>query len=83
MCQLQMENRNFRSYTVQDLVNKMKKLRQKYKQERDKSSGNGTGKRKKWKFFEIIDRTLCDKLLLTFMTQLLTKALKTFFFFFT
>ncbi|XP_074620654.1 uncharacterized protein LOC141879314 isoform X1 [Acropora palmata] len=56
-----MENRNFRSYTVQDLVNKMKKLRQKYKQEKDKSSRSGTGKRKKWKFFEIIDRTLCDK----------------------
>ena len=61
VCQVQMENRNFRSYTVQDLVNKMKKLRQKYKQEKDKSSRSGTGKRKKWKFFEIIDRTLCDK----------------------
>lgn len=56
-----MENRNFKSYTVQDLVNKMKKLRQKYKQEKDKSSRSGTGKRKKWKFFEIMDRTLCDK----------------------
>ena len=56
-----MENRNFKSYTVQDLVNKMKKLRQKYKQEKDKSSRSGTGKRKKWKFFEIIDRTLSDK----------------------
>ena len=56
-----MENRNFKSYTVQDLVNKMKKkLRQKYKQEKDKSSRSGTGKRKKWKLFEIIDRTLCD-----------------------
>lgn len=29
-----MENINFKSYTVQDLVNKMKKLRQKYKQEK-------------------------------------------------
>ena len=29
-----MENRNFRSYTVQDVVDKMKKLRQKYKRER-------------------------------------------------
>ena len=55
-----MENRNFKSYTVQDLVNKMKKLRQKYKQEKDKSSRSGTGKRKRWKLFEIIDRTLCD-----------------------
>ena len=56
-----MENRNFKTYTVQDLVNKMKKLRQKYKQEKDKSSRSGTGKRKKWKFFDIIDRTLSDK----------------------
>ena len=47
ICQVQMENRNFKSYTVQDLVNKMKKLRQKYKQEKDKSSRSGTGKRKK------------------------------------
>ena len=47
-------------YTVQDLVNKMKKLQQKYKQEKDKSSRSGTGKRKKWELFEIIDRTLCD-----------------------
>ena len=54
-------NRNFRSYTVQDLVNKMKKLRQKNKQVKDKSTRCGTGKRKKWEFFEIIDRTLCDK----------------------
>ena len=56
-----MENRNFKNFTVQDLVNKMKKLRQKYKQEKDKSSRSGTGKRKKWKFFEIMNRTLCDK----------------------
>ena len=56
-----MENRNFKTYTVQDPVNKMKKLQQKYKQERDKSSRSGTGKRKKKrKFFEIIERKLCD-----------------------
>ena len=47
VCQVQMENRNFKSYTVQHLLNKMKKLRQKYKQEKHKSSRNGTGKRKK------------------------------------
>ena len=55
-----MENTNFKSYIVQDLVNKMKKLQQKYRQEKDKSSRSGTGKRKKLKLFEIIDRTLCD-----------------------
>ena len=52
--------KKFKRYTVQDLVSKMTKLRQKYKQEKDNSSRSGTGKRKKWKFFEIIDRTLCD-----------------------
>lgn len=56
-----MENRNFKNFTVQDLVNKMKKLRQKYKQEKDKSRRSGTGRRKKWKFFEIMDRTSCNK----------------------
>ena len=56
-----MENRNFKNFTVQDLMNKMKKLRQKYKQEKDKSRRSGTGRRKKWKFFEIMDRTLCNK----------------------
>ena len=54
-----MENRNFKSYTAQDLVNKMKKkLRQKYKQEKDKSSRSGTGKRKKmevlWNYWQNI-----------------------------
>lgn len=56
-----MENRNFRNYTVQDLVNKMKKLHQKYKQEKDKSNRSGTGKRKKWRFFDIMDTTMSDK----------------------
>lgn len=42
-----MENINFKSYTVQDLVNKMKKLRQKYKQEKDKSSRSGNRQKKK------------------------------------
>ena len=53
-----MENINFKSYTVQDLVNKMKKLEQKYKQEKDKSSRSGTGKRKKvevlWNYWQNI-----------------------------
>ena len=53
-----MENRNFKTYTVQDLVNKMKQLQQKYKQEKDKSSRSGTGKRKKmevlWNYWQKI-----------------------------
>ena len=46
---------------MQDLVNKMKKLRQKYKQEKDKSNKNRTGRRKKWKCFDIMDTIMSDK----------------------
>ena len=42
-------------------VPKTKTLRQKCKQEKDKSSRSRAGKRKKWKFFEVMDGTLCDK----------------------
>ena len=55
-----MENRNFRNYTVQDLMNKMKKLHQKYKQEKEfKQEWNR--KRKKWRFFDIMDAAMSDK----------------------
>ena len=55
-----MENRNFKTYTVQDPVNKMKKLQQKYKQERQVQQEWNRQKKKKRKFFEIIERKLCD-----------------------
>ena len=56
-----MENRNFRNYMVQDLMNKIKKLCQKYKQEKDKPNRSGTGKRKKWRLFDMMDVTMSDK----------------------
>ena len=39
------------AFCVEDIVNKMKKLRQKYKTEKDKAKRSGTGKGKAWKFF--------------------------------
>lgn len=43
------------AFRVEDIVNKMKKLRQKYKNEKDKAKRSGTGKRKPWKFFAKMD----------------------------
>ena len=56
-----MDNRNLKHFTVQDLINKMKKLRQKYKEEKDKANKSGTGRRRKWVFFDRMDRILCDR----------------------
>ena len=36
----------------------MKKLRQKYKQEKDKTKKSGNGASKKWKFFDELDAFL-------------------------
>ena len=56
-----MENRNFKTYTVQDLVNKKRKRCDKNINKSKRSpAGVEQAKEKKWKFFEIIDRTLCD-----------------------
>ena len=51
-------------FTVKEVINKKKELRQKYKMEKDKSrkSGNGTAKKtkkkKQWKYFSKIDAPL-------------------------
>lgn len=39
----------------------MKKLRQKYKEEKDKTKKSGTGAGKKWKFFDDLDAFLMRK----------------------
>ena len=39
----------------------MKKLRQKYKEEKDKTRKSGNGKGKKWKFFDEIDAFLMKR----------------------
>ena len=42
-------------------MNKVKKLRQKYKTEKDKKRRSGTGKGKEWKFFSKLDAFLSTK----------------------
>jgi hypothetical protein len=39
----------------------MKKLRQKYKTEKDKTRKSGNGKQKKWKFFDKMDQILANR----------------------
>ncbi len=39
----------------------MKKLRQKYKTEKDKTRKSGNGKKKKWKYFDQIDNFMSQK----------------------
>ncbi len=51
-----MENRGF-VFEVEDIINKMKKLRQKYKVEKDKTKRNGRGR----KFFTKMDEVLAHK----------------------
>jgi hypothetical protein len=48
-------NGKYRGFTFRadDVINKMKKLRQKYKVEKDRSSKSGRGRRKPWKIFSI------------------------------
>ena len=61
MFQVQLQSKGH-EFTVKEVINKMKKLRQKYKMEKDKSrkSGNGTAK-KQWKYFSKIDNIMSEK----------------------
>ena len=61
MYQVQLQSKDY-EFTVKEVINKMKKLRQMYKTEKDKSrkSGNGTAK-KQWKYFSKIDSIMSEK----------------------
>ena len=61
MYQVQLQSKGY-EFTVKEVINKMKKLRQMYKTEKDKSrkSGNGTAK-KQWKYFSKIDSIMSEK----------------------
>ena len=61
MYQVQLQSKGH-EFTVKEDINKMKKLRQKYKLEKGKSrkSGNGTAK-KQWKYFSKIDSIMSEK----------------------
>ena len=59
--QLQLEGKEFTELTLKGIVNKMKKLRQKYKVEKDKTRKSGNGRYKKWKFFDQMDSLLSHR----------------------
>ena len=58
---MQLESKRFKEITLKGIVNKMKKLRQKYKAEKDKTRKSGSGRQKKWKFFDQIDHLLSHR----------------------
>lgn len=48
-------------FTLKEVINKIKKLRYKYKQEKDKTRKSANGVSKKWKFFDDVDKFLMTK----------------------
>ena len=60
MYQVQLQSKAH-EFTVKEVINKMKKLRQKYKMKKEKSgkSGNGTAKKQR-KYFRKIDASNLD-----------------------
>ncbi|CAB4000488.1 Hypothetical predicted protein [Paramuricea clavata] len=53
--------KGYEDFTLKELINKLKKLRQKYKEEKDKSKQTGNAASKKWKFFYEIDIFLTQR----------------------
>ena len=54
-----MHKKGFEKFTVDNIVNKMKKLRQRFKKEVDNKRKTGTGKPKTtWKFFKNVDEII-------------------------
>jgi Asp-tRNA(Asn)/Glu-tRNA(Gln) amidotransferase A subunit family amidase len=56
-----MENKGFKQFGLKELINKIKKLRQKYKVEKDKKKRSGNARQKTWKFFDSMDRVLATR----------------------
>ncbi|CAB4003255.1 Hypothetical predicted protein, partial [Paramuricea clavata] len=49
---LELHKKGFTDYTLENVVNKMKKLRQRFKKEVDSAKKSGKGRAKPWKFFQ-------------------------------
>ena len=56
-----MENKGYTGFNLKELISKVKKLRQKYKFEKDKTKRTGTARQKKWKFFDEMDAILTHR----------------------
>ena len=60
--QVQLQKQGYcKGFSVKDVVNKIKKLRQKYKTEKDKKRRSGTNRAKEWKFFTKMDGFMSQK----------------------
>lgn len=53
-----MHQEGFNDYYLSNIINKMKKLRQKYKVESDKKKRTGRSRGKTWKFFDSLHEIL-------------------------
>ena len=71
---VQLEGKGFTELTLKGIVNKMKKLRQKYKVEKGKTRKSGNGRYKKWKFFDQTDSLLSHRHNITALVVLDTMA---------
>ena len=59
---MQLHAKGFEGFSVKEVINKMKKLRQKYKKEKDKGRKSGNGSSRQWKFFSRMDNILSARL---------------------
>ena len=57
---MQMQEKGYKDVTLEQIVNKMKKLRQKYKTEKDKTRKSGNGKKRSGNTLTRLT-TLCPK----------------------
>ena len=53
-----MHDKGLTDYTLENIINKMKKLRQRFKKEADKRRKSGSGRRKTWKFYSQLDNII-------------------------
>ena len=58
---MQLNQKGIAEYTLKEVINKIKKLRLKYKCEKDKTRKSGNGAGKKWKYFDAMDRFLAQR----------------------
>ena len=58
---MQLNQKGIKEYTLKEVINKIKKLRLKYKSEKDKTRKSGNGAGKKWKYFDAMDRFLAQR----------------------
>ena len=56
--QTHLHEKGFTSYNITNTINKIKKLKQRFKQEADKKKRSGNGRCKEWKFFTNLNEIL-------------------------